>query len=304
MVVLKPKPFIICFITTWIVFAIFLLYESIPIVKSHLEEPSIQELNEEEMNVVSREMIQEEDEDEEEISEDLIERYHLKHAKPCHIQNQIKFYGSIEQDRRIFETFFQNPLWCDGVVVEVGAGDGMNSSNSKFFEESLHWKSFNFEPNMELYLKLQENRPNSHNFPYAINGKSGFTEFVEAGELGGILSLVNETQLLNDIFFGNVSQMQQKIVQVPSFTLFDALERYQIEEIDLLSLDLGGKESSILNSIDFNYWIIKLIILQVIESNPESQKSQNILINQGFLLIDKFQDEEVYINSKLIQEQF
>jgi hypothetical protein len=89
------------------------------------------------------------------------------------------FYGDGDPalDELIFERYFRD-YDKRGIFIECGAHDGFIGSNCKFFEEVLGWSGYNIEPTPETFKKLQENRPSSKNFNFALSDKTGEITFV------------------------------------------------------------------------------------------------------------------------------
>src|SRR3972149_10679868 len=67
----------------------------------------------------------------------------------------MKFYSQCGQDEYFFNNFFKDK--SNGVVVEVGAYDGVMFSNSYFFE-LLGWSTVCIEPNPDFFDKITQIR--------------------------------------------------------------------------------------------------------------------------------------------------
>ena len=87
----------------------------------------------------------------------------------------MKYYGQLELDKVLYETFFKDKR--DGFFVECGAYDGVDESTCKFFEETMGWKGLNIEPVPYTFERLIKNRPNTINENYAISSKNGVATF-------------------------------------------------------------------------------------------------------------------------------
>lgn len=89
-----------------------------------------------------------------------------------------KYYGQFEPsvDRFLFERYF-NDESIRGVFVECGAFDGLTECSCKFFEETLGWKGYNFEPVPWIYEQLCSNRPASRNLNFALSNAIGESVF-------------------------------------------------------------------------------------------------------------------------------
>ena len=66
--------------------------------------------------------------------------------------------------------------------------------------------------------------------------------------------------------------------------------------IDYLSIDVEGEEERILESIDFNYFNIK--VLSVENNYPEQNNHNNLLKDKGFTYFDNYGVDELYYNKK------
>ena len=72
-----------------------------------------------------------------------------------------KYFSWNSEDKYLNETFFKNK--SDGVFIEIGAHNGIDGSNSYFFEKELGWKGICVEPIPEVF-SLLNTAPRSLNF--------------------------------------------------------------------------------------------------------------------------------------------
>ena len=117
-----------------------------------------------------------------------------------------------------------------GVFVELGAGDGLQHSNSLAFERKLGWTGLLIEPS-EMYEELRVNRPEAICIKACV-GHEKVKTFVEAGLNSG-------TTALHQKMPGNKSMMSC----TPLNTLIDMHLKDLGGHIDYLSLDVEGSES-------------------------------------------------------------
>ena len=94
------------------------------------------------------------------------------------------FYSQQEEDKILYEKYLNYP---NGFFIELGAMNGVTFSNTLFFENNLNWSGVLIEPTSQ-YHDLIINRPNCHNFNYAISEIDGDVEFIGDGALGCIVS--------------------------------------------------------------------------------------------------------------------
>ncbi len=52
----------------------------------------------------------------------------------------------------------------NGFYIECGANDGVNQSNTWYFEKSLNWRGILIEPNKQIFQELKKNRSSKNIF--------------------------------------------------------------------------------------------------------------------------------------------
>ncbi len=133
------------------------------------------------------------------------------------------YYSQCGEDRWLLE-HFPELATRKGIFVEVGAYDGIESSNTLAFER-LGWTGTCFECSPELYRKLYANR--RHCSLLALDRFNGLATFHTGGDLQGQHSLIAYDH----------NQGREIVVEVSR--LEDAID---YPHIDLLSLDTEGSE--------------------------------------------------------------
>jgi D-beta-D-heptose 7-phosphate kinase/D-beta-D-heptose 1-phosphate adenosyltransferase len=129
----------------------------------------------------------------------------------------------------------------NGFFIELGANDGLDQSNTAFFEFYRGWKGLLIEPSFNKYQLCCVNRPNSIVQNYACVSNE-YNENTIAGDFnGGLLSSVNGTRVNG-----------HNLVTVNATTLEKLLDKYTTpgQVIDLLSLDTEGYELPILKGLN------------------------------------------------------
>jgi FkbM family methyltransferase len=140
----------------------------------------------------------------------------------------------------------------NGFFIELGANDGLNQSNTAFFEFYRGWKGILIEPSVNAYEKCVQARPNSKCFNYACVSDS-FTGDSICGDFNGhLMSSVDGTRLNNS-----------PLTEVKVITLEKLLEQNNATTIDLLSLDTEGYELDILKGLNLKRFRPKLMIIEV-----------------------------------------
>lgn len=157
------------------------------------------------------------------------------------------YYGQLELDKVLHETFFQNKR--DGFFIECGAYDGLSESTCKFFEETMGWKGLNIEPVPYTFERLIQNRPTTLSENVAISSKKGKATFTNPihpvlGKHFGCGSLSHSERHMQ-----NVAGCEMDIFEVETIPFADLYYKHSLPNIDLFVLDIEGHEKDALPSI-------------------------------------------------------
>ena len=163
-----------------------------------------------------------------------------------------------------------------GFFIELGAAHAKEISNTYFFEEYRNWKGLLIEANPYYIEDLKAVRKNSIIEQCVVSSEEGDIAFSPANYLGGIHKYFNEShkaRIVKDI----------KEIKVPAYKLQALLDKHGITEVDYLSLDTEGNEFDVLQSIDYEKVIIKIMMIEI--SYPERfYPIYHLLKNRGYRL--------------------
>ena len=177
----------------------------------------------------------------------------------------MKFYSQFGEDKYLYEN-------CDlpeiGTFVDVGAG-GIHNSNSLFFEE-LGWKCLCVEPD-ERHEGLDQRKLVDHSVVGSKKAEVVFT-FHRFPELSGLYHKAGGKRL----------QMVR---------LDDVLEKYDIEQIDILSVDVEGNEINVLNGFSFEKYKPSYLIVEYTNQfkGDEDIHTATYIESYGYKIIHKTQ---------------
>lgn len=136
------------------------------------------------------------------------------------------FYSQSGQDRWVDKIMKQKR---DGYFLDIGAYDGVQTSNSYFFESERGWTGICIECDPGPFSILNGFRK-SKNFPVAVTDYDGTCKF--------------SNMSISDVG-----------IEVPCRRLSGILEEADAPEfIDYLSIDIEGHEFTVLNSLDLDRW--------------------------------------------------
>lgn len=201
----------------------------------------------------------------------------------------MKSYSQDGQDIYILNNFFPNKK--DGTFVDIGANDGVTISNSLLFEE-LGWTGVCVEPLPTAFNKLTQNRKCE-----CVNGVisdknvshvdfcaiEGYSEM-----LSGILDKYDErhkTRILNE---SSLYDCKRQKIKVPNFKFNDLIK---FNQINLLDVDTEGGELEILKSINYDLYVIDLIL---VENNYGTNDMQKFLHTKNFKSITRLGADELF----------
>jgi FkbM family methyltransferase len=206
---------------------------------------------------------------------------------------EYKYYSQYGQDKWLYDNLFKDRK--EGFFIEIGADDGIDKSNTLFFEK-LGWKGICIEPSLERYKTLRKNR-NCICENVAILNHSGMEEFLDIQGWGkGLSGIVGcyDNKHLNRINkeLRNPLNKGNKIVKVRTKKLQQILDKYKVSQVDLCSIDVEGSELEVLKSIDFSSVKIKVIM---VENNYNDSAIKDFLEKYGYKFIRRIKIDDIYL---------
>jgi FkbM family methyltransferase len=175
------------------------------------------------------------------------------------IENQPKYKSSSQfnEDLYLVEIFKANT----GMIVDVGANDGIFGSNSKLLE-TLSWGTVLIEPNQDLCNYINTHRKPSYLFQNAASSKEGevILYLVEGSALAHGLSTLEPTK-------ENIKRLQDnnftyKEVKVFAKKLDKMLAEANVRKIDVVSIDVEGHELDVLRGFSVDIWKPTIVIVE------------------------------------------
>lgn len=178
----------------------------------------------------------------------------------------ITYYSQIGQDQYFIENIAK--FKKNGFYLDIGANDGIHTSNTAALDFHLGWKGICVEANPNLIPSLTKNRPNAIIVEAACwkcnqNLDLEITDSHNDGIEGHLLSRISNLGRDQKQFNKHFDQ-SKKIITVNGRTVTSILEEnyYVPCTIDYLSLDTEGSELEILQSIDFSKIDIKFMTVE------------------------------------------
>ncbi len=144
-----------------------------------------------------------------------------------------------------------------GVIVDVGAHDGLTNSNSYFLEQH-GWTSVTVEPNPELFTSLLARR-STKAFCCAAGGTDGTADLLISDGADQLSSI--------DASESHYKRMKRESTRLRSITvsvrrLDELLYDADIQKVDCLSIDVEGYELQALRGFSLTRWKPRLVIVE------------------------------------------
>lgn len=203
------------------------------------------------------------------------------------------YFSQKGQDRLLNEIIFKNKK--NGTFIEIGAHDGISFSNTYFFEKNLNWSGICIEPNPDIFEKLKQNRI-CYCEQICISDGVAQKPFLKCSGYmlemySGLIDNYNPLHLkrIDDeiaIYGGS-----KEIIFVNCILLRDLFQKYNIFNVDLLSIDIEGGEESIIKTINFDEVKINIIL---VENNFNESNIKNFLLSKGYKYLQQIGKDDIY----------
>jgi FkbM family methyltransferase len=172
----------------------------------------------------------------------------------------------------------------NGFYIECGANDGVNQSNTWYFEKTLGWKGLLIEPVEEVFDELKKNRSKRNFFfkralrPFSYKNKNVFLKINPKDSL-------STRSTTDDID----SRVQIKVQSSNLNFLLDKIKAPKI--IDFFSLDVEGDEFQVLKGINFKKYTFSYILVE----SYELKKLKNFFNNNNYKYVKKMSNRNDHL---------
>jgi FkbM family methyltransferase len=196
----------------------------------------------------------------------------LKKILPTKFKTFLKKFRKFNSINNLDKKLLKYLNFNNGFYIECGANDGVNQSNTWYFEKVLNWRGILIEPNKTSFKNLKNNRSSKNIFRNVALVSEDFKNKNE--EI--YLSENNLESKLTNI----ANPLSQKVA---TETLNNILKELNVNKINFFSLDVEGYEEEVLKGLNLNIFDIDYIL---IETN-NFDKINFILKNFNYILQEK-----------------
>ena len=178
--------------------------------------------------------------------------------------------------------------------VDIGANDGLSSSNTAYCDLNMGWSGLCIEPHPKAFSELLKNRPNAINLNICISDEDGEVDFCVVNGYAEMLSGIkkhyhpdHEERINSEIKNHGGSKEIIKIISKP---LNKVLFENNLKKVDYLSIDTEGCEMEIIKSINFDLFDIRVISTE----NTSKSDIKSFLESKGFTFYGQICSDEIY----------
>ena len=178
-----------------------------------------------------------------------------------YIRNLKFFFKSSQsqfgEDKKIVKLFHRNKK---GMYLDVGCFHPIRQNNT-YLMYKLGWKGVNIDLNPLSIELFNVARPNDINICAALSGKKSTETVYFDHSLSSLNTISKEHIFFLKKAFG-LNKLEKR--KIKTITLTSILKKNKIRKIDFMNIDIEGSELKVLKTINFNYFDIKVICIEVL----------------------------------------
>jgi FkbM family methyltransferase len=211
-------------------------------------------------------------------------------------------FGEHQQDLFMYYNFFK--YWPmdhrKGFYVDIGSEDAITNSKSAFFDVCLGWDGICIEPDEKHHEKIRTSRT-CKLLPYCISDGSDESSVANtAGTAATSTAAMTRNSWLGFLGFNKQEEVALGAEPVQCYTLDDLITRHPTfkrrRTIDLLSMDIGGKDIAVIKSANLTGISINTIIFE--DAKFDTRVLDRVLGDKGFVKFHQLPYNSVYLPRK------
>ncbi len=207
----------------------------------------------------------------------------------------MKSYTDKELDIYVYRFFKERLKQTNGFFVDVGANDGITGSNSLAFEEA-GWKGLLVEANVAHKEALLKRKWKTEFVAVSDSASVKFSAVSGISNLHG-LSRIDTSEKFYQLVKKNNGSVVEK--EIPAKTLTCILDDNNVDKnFDVLSVDVEGHELVVLNSLDFNKYVPRVMLVED-NSKGEDSSVYKFICSKGYIRANRLGVNEIYVRNNL-----
>lgn len=211
---------------------------------------------------------------------------------------EIKYTSQIGQDKWVVEEVFKG--MTNGFFIELGAGDGIQLSNTYVLETMFNWDGICVEPNTVSFEQLKNNRKCKIDNSFILDGVQEimFHQYSGNSPHWEYFSSMHPLEA-----YENNPQITKQVIKCPTISLGQLLDKYNVSNvIHYLSVDTEYTDYDILNHYFTNEVGSRTIVCISVEHNflPVREKLLSLLTSHRFIRHKELFHDDLYLNQDFI----
>lgn len=193
------------------------------------------------------------------------------------------------------------------LVVESGAWDGEEHSNSIGLETLRKWNCLLVEPNPSAQQLILSKHRHCHLLKGAFSATPSlfsYSNMLMAGGLGGfndtIVDRARASQAVasSQTIDGDRTSFSGETISVPCFRFDFVMSELGVTTVDYWSLDTEGSEPNILRNTDFNKIEVGLLTAEHNGDATNRAAIKDVMTSNGFVRVNALGPDDCYANPK------
>jgi hypothetical protein len=179
----------------------------------------------------------------------------IKGLFPVTLKTFIKKFRNFNADNKLDLKMLKYINYENGFFIECGANDGVNQSNTWYYEKKLNWRGVLIEPVPEVFKQLKKNRKSENlffnNVLKSFNDKRKYIRLIY-DKKDSLITKIESKKNKNTYSFRSRAKTLNEILTISKAP----------KKIDFFSLDVEGDEINVLNGIDLKKYYFKYILIE------------------------------------------